>query len=99
MATFEYKAVDRAGNRSEGTIDATDRRTAQRMLERQGRIPVSLKESAQKASGAGGFGYDPLFVPDGYAKSFAELSADEKNAISHRGRALEEVKRVVARAV
>lgn len=53
MATFEYKAVDRAGNRSEGTIDATDRRTAQRMLERQGRIPVTLKESAQKASGAG----------------------------------------------
>ena len=39
-------------------------------------------------SGAEGFGYDPLFVPDGHDKSFAELSADEKNAISHRGRAL-----------
>ena len=51
MATFEYKAVDRAGNRSEGTIDATDRRTAQLLLERQGRIPVSLKESAKKAAG------------------------------------------------
>jgi len=50
---------------------------------------------AEKASGAEGFGYDPLFVPDGYDKSFAELSADEKNAISHRGRALEKVKAIV----
>lgn len=50
---------------------------------------------AEKASGVEGFGYDPLFIPDGYDKSFAELSADEKNAISHRGRALEKVKAVV----
>lgn len=39
-------------------------------------------------SGAGGFGYDPLFVPNGFTRTFAELSAAEKNAISHRGRAL-----------
>ena len=50
MASFDYKAVDRAGNRSEGVIDAADRRTAQLMLERQGRIPVSIKESVKKAS-------------------------------------------------
>ena len=47
---------------------------------------------AESPSGASGFGYDPLFVPDGFSKSFAELSAEEKNAISHRGRALAEVK-------
>ena len=39
--------------------------------------------------GEGGFGYDPVFVPEGYACSMAELSADEKDRISHRGRALE----------
>ncbi len=38
--------------------------------------------------GDGGFGYDPLFRPDGWQISFAEASADEKNAVSHRGRAV-----------
>ena len=43
--------------------------------------------------GAGGFGYDPLFVPQGETRTFAELGAAEKNARSHRGRALAEAKR------
>ncbi len=51
---------------------------------------------ALEPSGAEGFGYDPLFVPDGHDKSFADLSADEKNAISHRGRALAKAKEVMA---
>lgn len=38
--------------------------------------------------GTGGFGYDALFVPGGETQTFAELTASEKNAISHRGRAL-----------
>ena len=39
-------------------------------------------------SGAGGFGYDPLFVPAGFTQSFAELSANAKNQLSHRAQAL-----------
>ena len=39
--------------------------------------------------GSGGFGYDPLFVPDGFAETFAELSTEAKNQISHRRRALD----------
>lgn len=38
--------------------------------------------------GEGGFGYDPLFVPDGYDQTFAEMPLTEKNKISHRARAL-----------
>ena len=45
-----------------------------------------------QASGVGGFGYDPLFIPDGYDHSFAELGSDVKNKLSHRARALEQLK-------
>lgn len=43
---------------------------------------------AHEKSGSEGFGYDPVFVPDGYDKSFAELGEDIKNRISHRARAV-----------
>ncbi len=39
-------------------------------------------------SGEGGFGYDPIFQPDGYSVTFAEMTDEEKNKISHRGRAI-----------
>ena len=47
-------------------------------------------------AGTEGFGYDPLFVPDGFDRTFAEMTADEKNDISHRGRA---VRKLVAHLV
>ena len=43
---------------------------------------------ADHESGCEGFGYDPLFIPDGFDRSFAEMTPDEKNAVSHRGRAV-----------
>ena len=46
---------------------------------------------ATQEAGCGGFGYDPLFIPDGHDCTFAEMSADEKNAISHRGRAIQKL--------
>lgn len=52
-------------------------------------------EIAQREAGCGGFGYDPLFIPEGYDITFAEMSADEKNAISHRGRAVAELVKVL----
>ena len=44
-----------------------------------------------ETTGDGGFGYDPIFQPDGYNITFAEMSMDEKNKISHRARALEKL--------
>lgn len=45
------------------------------------------------ARGQNGFGYDPLFVPDGFTQSFAELGEDVKNKLSHRARALAKLKK------
>jgi len=50
----------------------------------EGRIEGFVLEAAR---GAGGFGYDPLFQPEGDTRSFAEYAPTEKNAVSHRGRA------------
>jgi non-canonical purine NTP pyrophosphatase (RdgB/HAM1 family) len=49
--------------------------------------------------GQNGFGYDPLFVPSGYERTMSELSNDEKNEISHRGRAFEQALPYILRFV
>lgn len=48
-------------------------------------------EILHERHGEAGFGYDPVFQPKGYDRSFAEMNADEKNAISHRGRATQKL--------
>jgi XTP/dITP diphosphohydrolase len=49
-----------------------------------------------KASGSGGFGYDPIFEPIGWERTMAELEPEEKNRISHRGRALGALREILA---
>ena len=49
---------------------------------------VCKGEILDKKTGANGFGYDPIFKPEGYTKSFAEMELTEKGAISHRGKAI-----------
>lgn len=51
----------------------------------------------EEEKGGGGFGYDPLFIPDGQVKTFAELSPEVKNRISHRGKALQKAWAVLSR--
>ena len=48
-------------------------------------------EITHERKGEGGFGYDAVFLPEGYANTFAQMSADQKNSISHRGRALQKL--------
>lgn len=51
-----------------------------------------IKGQIVSPQGESGFGWDPIFQPDGYDKTFAEMSAEEKNAISHRFKALKKFK-------
>ena len=44
--------------------------------------------ATERHYGDGGFGYDPIFVPDSYTKTFSQMSPECKNLISHRGRAV-----------
>ncbi len=95
---------DHAANRAQllATLAATDAvapvaRTARfrcvLALARDGRVIEEFSGAVEghisdAERGAGGFGYDSLFVPAGFEETFAELSAGVKNSLSHRGRAL-----------
>lgn len=50
---------------------------------------------ATEERGEGGFGYDSLFIPEGYEETFAEMPADLKNSMSHRGRAVEKLAKML----
>lgn len=54
----------------------------------EGVVPGTIR---QAPSGSGGFGYDPVFQPNGFDITFAEMTAPEKNAISHRGKAVQQL--------
>ncbi len=64
------------------------------VLARAGRKIAAFSGSVEgviinQEKGSGGFGYDPLFVPEGHCETFAQLGPEVKNALSHRARALE----------
>lgn len=63
---------------------------------REGRMPGRL---IRRPRGSNGFGYDPIFVPEGHQLTSAELPAAEKDAISHRGKALRELLPFILRAL
>ncbi|MCL4538072.1 MAG: RdgB/HAM1 family non-canonical purine NTP pyrophosphatase [Bacteroidetes bacterium] len=59
-----------------------------------GEVPGRIIDEVR---GTNGFGYDPLFVADGYAITYAEMNSDVKNTLSHRARALAAAKRILLR--
>lgn len=75
-------------------------RAAIAFVDGQGRLRVFLGESrgtvTLRARGRRGFGFDPIFRPDGETRTFAQLSPDEKGRVSHRGRALDALARHLA---
>ena len=80
----------------EGKADRAARFRCTMVLAEGGRVLADFSGTVEgrileSPYGAGGFGYDPLFAPEGHDQSFAELGAVVKNALSHRGRALEKV--------
>ena len=58
----------------------------------EGICPGNLSETPR---GTNGFGYDPIFIPDGFTKTYAELTAEEKNLISHRARSFAKMKEIL----
>jgi XTP/dITP diphosphohydrolase len=54
----------------------------------EGKVEGTIRH---ELSGSGGFGYDPIFQPDGYSQTFAEMTMEQKNSISHRAKAVEKM--------
>lgn len=62
------------------------------VTEAEGTCPGTV---ATKPAGTGGFGYDPVFIPDGYDRTIAQLPESTKNGLSHRGQAFSKLKRIL----
>ena len=101
-------AGEPAANRKKALAELADKedrsaqfRTVITLIKASGeRIAVSgivRGRIATEEYGEGGFGYDPVFIPEGYDKTFGELPAAIKNSISHRSRALAELVKVLQR--
>jgi len=81
----------------DGVGDRTARFRCVMVLAENGKVLASFDGAVEghiihQLHGQGGFGYDPLFMPDGFTQTFAELGEDIKNGFSHRARALEKVR-------
>jgi XTP/dITP diphosphohydrolase len=99
--TARYAGDERDPNKNmdlllQNLMDKADRtarfRTVIAYISNQGRElfeGIVTGTIAYEKSGIGGFGYDPVFIPDGYDKSFASLTKEVKNKISHRARAVQ----------
>lgn len=75
------------GDRSAEFISAVAGSVRGRLVEFTGRCPGRI---VSRQRGGGGFGFDPIFVPVGESRTFAEMSPGEKHRVSHRGRAIRE---------
>ena len=90
------KNNERLMREMEGVAERSARFRCVMVLAEAGKVLAHFDGSVEgrileKPSGEGGFGYDPLFAPEGHDASFAELGAEVKNGMSHRGRALAKV--------
>ena len=89
--------IDRVLNEMKGIENRSARfKCCMTLLNPEGEIAFSYTgicegEIVENQRGLNGFGYDPIFLVNGTDRTMAELSEDEKNEISHRGRALKEV--------
>jgi XTP/dITP diphosphohydrolase len=85
-----------------GASDWSARFRCTLVLAREGRVAASFDGTVEgkiiaEERGSGGFGYDALFVPEGHAATFGELPGSVKNALSHRGRALAQLREFAMR--